>query len=190
METGDNIVSQVPSNDEVIVRAATVDDADGIVRIYNSHMETGGATFDTVRWTTQKTITLLRQREKDGWFVAIDGTDVVGWASARQYSARFGYRFTCETAIYLAAAVIGSGIADLLQRRIETYCVDNDIHHAVARIIADNARSIAFHRRYGYEMVGIQREIGRMDDRWVDVAILQKIFDRATGSDDHRINAY
>ena len=42
--------------------------------------------------------------------------------------------------------------------------------------LADNQRSIAFHRRYGYELVGIQKEIGHMEGKWTDVAILQRLF--------------
>ncbi len=56
------------------------------------------------------------------------------------------------------------------------HCRDCGIHHAVAKVIADNSRSMAFHQRFGYELVGIQKAIGHMNGKWTDVAILQKIF--------------
>ena len=161
---------------QMIVRQARADDAVEIARIYNHYVDSGGATFDAEHWTIEQTVKRLSQRRPDGWFIAADDDRTLGWASVRSYSDRFGYRFTCESAIYLDPSAIGLGVGDALQQRIEQHCVQCDIHHAVARIIADNARSMAFHRRYGYELVGIQKEVGRIDDQWVDVAILQKIF--------------
>ncbi|MFG0261618.1 MAG: GNAT family N-acetyltransferase, partial [Novipirellula sp. JB048] len=70
----------------------------------------------------------------------------------------------------------GRQLGDPLQRRIDQHCIDCNLHHAVARVIADNQASLSFHYRHGYELVGIQNEIGHMHGRWVDVAILQKHF--------------
>ncbi len=162
--------------DQVIIRPAGPQDAAEITRIYNHHMDVGGATFDVEHWQVDQTAARFPQHKPDGWFVATDGRGHLGWASVRRYSARFGYRHTCESAIYLDPIALGSGVGNALQERIEEHCRQCQIHHAVAKIIADNARSIAFHRRHGYEMVGVQREIGRMNDQWIDVAILQKIF--------------
>ncbi len=161
---------------DLLIRRAGTADAVGITRIYNHYVDVGGATFDTCHWTCEEVGPLVEIPDPDGWYVAVDRDAIVGWASARRYSARFGYRLTCESSIYLDPASIGRGVADALQLRLEEHCRQCGIHHAVARIIADNDRSMAFHYRYGYELVGIQKEIGNMDERWADVAILQKIF--------------
>lgn len=162
--------------DDVILRRAKDEDAAGISRIYNYHVDSGDSTFDNVHWTAELTLQLMRQHRADGWFVAIRDSDTLGWAAARQYSNRFGYRFTCETSIYLEPSAMGKGIADALQHRVESHCYENGIRHAVARVAAHNVHSIAFHKRNGYELVGVQREVGRMNHRWVDVVIMQKIF--------------
>ena len=118
----------------------------------------------------------LLQSEPDGWYVAENEAGMLGWASVRRFSDRFGYRFTCESAIYLDPSAFGSGVADRLQESIEDHCRRCQIHHAVARIVTDNERSVAFHRRHGYRIVGVQKEVGRIDDRWVDVTIMERIF--------------
>ena len=169
-------MNRSPNIEQVIVREAQKKDAGSIARIYNHYVKVGGSTFDNQPWTTGETSVRLSEETPNGWFVAEDELDILGWASVRRYSARFGYRFTCESAIYLDPIAVGCGIGDRLQARIEEHCAQHTIHHAVARIAADNGRSIAFHRRHGYEMVGIQKEIGRINDRWVDVAIMQKVF--------------
>ena len=158
----------------------------GIAAIYNYHIDAGGATFDTDHWKPELVQRLIRGPHPEAWFVALDRSErgestsedeIIGWASAKRHSLRHGYRFTCETAIYLAENAIGRGVAQALQDRVEEHCRQAGIHHAIAKVIADNQRSIAFHQRYGYQIVGIQKEVGHMDGKWCDVAILQKIFD-------------
>jgi phosphinothricin acetyltransferase len=168
--------SNSPRHSDVRVRAACNADAFDVARIYNQHVDVGGTTFDNVHWTTEKMHQLLEAGKPEGWYVAVQDDAVIGWANVRRYSLRYGYRFSCETGIYLDQSAIGRGVGDVLQSRIEEHCRECSIHHAVAKIVADNQRSMAFHYRRGYELVGIQKEIGQMDGKWVDVVILQKIF--------------
>ncbi len=163
--------------ERVTIRYATVKDAAAIASVYNFHVDDGGSTFDNAHWSPERIAEQLPQELPNVWFVAEQGKDHLGWASVRRYSARFGYRYTCESAIYLDPISYGTGVADALQNRIEAHCIDQGIHHAVAKIVTDNVRSIAFHLRHGYEEVGVQREVGRMDGKWVDVTILQRIFE-------------
>ena len=172
------------SFDPCCIRKATKHDCKLIAEIYNLHVDVGGATFDTSHLDEQVFVKQVSQRKPAGWFVALRDDQIVGWASTRQYSERFGYRFSCETAIYLLPTVLGSGIAGALQDRIDGHCIECNVHHAVARIVANNKRSLAFHYRHGYELVGIQKEVGRIDNSWVDVAILQKIYTSALSHDD------
>ena len=43
----------------------------------------------------------------------------------------------------------------------------------VARINASSEGSIALHRKCGFQLVGIEREVGRKFNRWHDVALMQ-----------------
>ena len=162
------------------VRVAAPTDAAEIARIYNHHVDIGGSTFDAEHWSDDRVSRLIAAPDPDAWFVAgQSGEPIWGWASVRRFSDRYGYRYTCETAIYLHPEAIGRGMGARLQQRVEDHCIASKIHHAVARIIANNQRSLAFHEQFGYELVGVQREIGRLNEQWVDVAILQKIFEPA-----------
>ena len=161
--------------DGVEVRTAAHTDAAAIARIYNHHIDLGGSTFDTEHWTDQQVRSLVNGSDPEVWLVAQSNDLLVGWASARRYSFRQGYRYTLETAIYLDVSAIGRGVANRLQEGLERHCRDHGMHHLVAKIVADNQRSMAFHYRHGYELVGVQKEIGHMDGVWKDVAILQKL---------------
>lgn len=168
--------SKVHRRLDVVVRAAIESDALDVTRIYNQHIDSGESTFDKVHWTAERMQRLLGASPPEGWYVAIEHSQLIGWANLRQYSLRPGYRFTCETGIYLDQSAIGRGIGDMLQKRVEDHCRTHGIHHAVARIATNNRPSMAFHLRHGYELVGIQKEIGHMRGEWVDVAILQRLF--------------
>lgn len=166
------------------IRSADINDAEPIARIYNHYVDEGGATFDNQHWTTEQTVALIRPKPNelpeftpDAWFVAEYEDNVIGWAAAKRYSNRFGYRRCCESAIYLDANHVGMGVGDALQQRIDQHCEENNIHHLVAKIVADNDRSMGFHYRHGFQLVGIQKEIGEMGNGWIDVAILQKLYE-------------
>ena len=170
-------MSEQAKTNEVLIRAADESDADSIAAIYNWYVDTGGSTFDARHWTVREVTKQIAAPDPDGWFVAdrADDESILGWAAAHRFSGRHGYRHSCETAIYIRDHAFGSGVADALQTKVEQHCQRVNIHHLMAKIIADNTRSIAFHRRHGYETVGVQKEIGRMQGRWVDVEIMQKL---------------
>ena len=58
-------------------------------------------------------------------------------------------------------------LLDLLRRRRRS-------HLAVAVIALPNPASVALHRAFGFEEVGVMRGVGRKFDRWLDVLWLQK----------------
>jgi phosphinothricin acetyltransferase len=45
----------------------------------------------------------------------------------------------------------------------------------MARIVGGHEASIALHRACGFEMVGIEREVGRKFGQWLDVAVMQRL---------------
>jgi phosphinothricin acetyltransferase len=48
-------------------------------------------------------------------------------------------------------------------------------HAMFARISATSDASIALHRSCGFELVGIEREVGRKFNKWLDVALMQAL---------------
>ena len=48
-------------------------------------------------------------------------------------------------------------------------------HAVFGRISASSEASIALHRSCGFELVGIEREVGRKFNKWLDVAIMQAL---------------
>ncbi|MEM6612363.1 MAG: GNAT family N-acetyltransferase, partial [Cyanobacteria bacterium P01_C01_bin.72] len=46
-------------------------------------------------------------------------------------------------------------------------------HHVVAKILAAKQGSIKFNQQFGFELVGVQQEIGFARGQWLDVALMQ-----------------
>jgi phosphinothricin acetyltransferase len=50
----------------------------------------------------------------------------------------------------------------------------------MARIVGGHEASIALHRACGFELIGVEREIGRKFGRWLDVVLMQHLVDSST----------
>ena len=48
-------------------------------------------------------------------------------------------------------------------------------HAVMARIVGGHEASIALHRPCGFELVGVEREVGRKFGRWLDVVLMQRL---------------
>lgn len=113
--------------------------------------------------------------QRECMLVVEDENSIYGWGLVKRYSDRIGYRVACETSIYLDRDATGRGYGSKLQAALVKRAGELEYHHIVAKIWASNEGSLRFHERFGYEMVGVQREVGYMGGRWRDVAIMQCI---------------
>jgi phosphinothricin acetyltransferase len=164
----------VPS---VSLRLATVADAEQIREIYNHEVMHTVATFDLVPRTLAEQQEWLAARS--GAFATIvavteDG-EVVGFGALSPYKERAAYRTSVENSVYVRRDLHGQGIGRLLVDELLSTAELSGFHAVFARINASSDASIALHRRCGYELVGIEREVGRKFSRWHDVALMQRL---------------
>ena len=105
------------------------------------------------------------------------GDEALGWGIIKKYSDRMGYRFACETAVYLRRDLTGRGLGTRIKLGLIERCRRYGYHHLVAKIFADNVASVEYNKKLGYEVVGIQKEIGYTSGRWQDIVILQLVLE-------------
>lgn len=161
-----------------MIRPARPQDAEAIARIQRQSVEAMDSTMAAPATSDEILQQLAAMGEREVWLVVEELGRVVGWGVVKQYSPRPGYRLACETSIFLDRARVGGGLGKPLQEKLLDFAVASGYFHVVAKIWADNAGSIRFHERFGYEMVGVQREIGWVGGQWRDVAIMQKVFQK------------
>ena len=160
---------------ELTVRLAERGDAEAIRAIYNTEVTTSTSTFDLIpRSLGQQEEWLAARSGAFSAIVAVDADDaVVGFASLSPYKERAAYRTTVEDSVYVDPSRQGEGIGTALLTRLIDIARTSGFHTVMARIEASGAASRALHSRCGFELVGIEREVGRKFNRWLDVAVMQ-----------------
>jgi len=164
-----------------MLRDATTADAEAIARIQRQSVEAMDSTMAAPASASDIEEQLQAMGSREVWLVVDEPEGVVGWGVVKKYSPRPGYDLCCETSIFLDRSLVGQGLGKPLQQELLNRALALGYHHVVAKIWADNAGSIRFHERFGYEMVGVQREIGWVGGKWRDVAIMQLIFKETPG---------
>jgi L-amino acid N-acyltransferase YncA len=160
----------------VHVRLATRDDAEGIREIYNREVTGSTVTFDLVARSLEDQLQWLDQHSgAHPAVVADDGGRVAGFASLSPYRPRPAYRTTVEDSVYVAASHRGRGIGRLLLTEVVGLADAHGFHAVMARIVGNHETSIRLHRSCGFELVGVEREVGRKFGRWLDVAVMQRL---------------
>jgi L-amino acid N-acyltransferase len=160
------------------LRLASLGDAEQIARIYNHYVANTLATFDLVQRSLEDQKRWIADR--NGAFAAIvavdssdDAGDVVGFGSLSPYKERAAYRTSVEDSVYVRRDRGGKGIGKLIVCELLRVAAASGFHAVFARITASSEASIALHRSCGFELVGIEREVGRKFNKWLDVAIMQ-----------------
>jgi phosphinothricin acetyltransferase len=162
------------------LRLATVADAEQIRTIYNHEVMHTTATFDLVpRSLPEQEAWLAARSGAFAAIVAVDPTDpngdVVGFAALSPYKERAAYRTSVEDSVYVRRDRNGQGVGAQLLRELLSIAATSGFHAVFARINATSDGSIALHHKVGFQLVGIEREVGRKFNRWHDVALMQHL---------------
>ena len=160
----------------VVIRPATAADAAAIAEIYNREVTETTATMDLVPRTLEAQQEWLTARS--GAFAAIVGVEptarqVVAFASLSPFKERAAYRTTVEDSIYVHRDYGGRGIGKQMLERLVEVARESGFHSMIARIEATSTASRSLHAACGFELVGVEREVGRKFHRWLDVAVMQ-----------------
>lgn len=160
----------------MIIRTATEADIHAIMTIYNDAVVNTVATFDTVPRTLEQQQQWFGQHgERNPVLVAELGGTVVGWASLKPYSDRLAYERTAELSMYIHPDFRGQGIGKRLMERLLNAGKEAGLHTVLSRIVEGNDSSIYIHRTFGFDYVGVMREVGFKFDRMLDVVMMQKM---------------
>jgi phosphinothricin acetyltransferase len=159
------------------VRLARSSDAESIRTVYNAEVIGSTATFDMVPRTLEDQLGWLA--EHSGPYpavVAVDDSDaVLGFGSLSEYKNRPSYATTVENSVYVDSAHRGEGVGRALMERLIELASQHGFHSVIARIGGDNVASIALHQACGFTVVGVEREVGRKFNKWLDVTVLQRL---------------
>ncbi len=161
---------------KIEIRTATLNDCEVIASINNEHIAKGLSSMETEPKTAAEFEIIMNNFNKRELIqcLELDG-EVIGWGIIKRYSDREGYSTACETTIYLRSNQVRKGYGSNMKISLIEKCKELGYHHLVAKIFSTNVASIEYNRKLGYEVVGVQREIGNINGKWLDVTIMQLI---------------
>ena len=164
-------------NQSTVIREATEADSETIADIYNESIRAVDSTMVDQPIDGADILSQMRLfSEKEGYFVMERGEYMVGWGVIKRFGEGPGYAYTGETSVFLRRSETGKGYGTKLKSYVLEQCKAFGYHHLTARVWASNTVSIEYNKQFGYEVVGIQKEIGFMGGEWKDVALLQLVF--------------
>ncbi|CAA9230884.1 MAG: GCN5-related N-acetyltransferase [uncultured Acidimicrobiales bacterium] len=155
---------------------ARADDAEAIRSIYNLEVLESTVTFDLVPRTLAEQQDWLAEHAgvHPAVVAEVDG-DVVAFGSLGPYRSRPAYATTVEDSVYVRRDRRGAGHGRLVLAELVRLGTVHGFHAVMARVVGGHEASIGLHRACGFELVGIEREVGRKFGRWLDVVLMQRL---------------
>lgn len=160
----------------MLIRDATDNDAAAIARIYNEGIEDRVATLETeLRSPEERRQWLAGHGPRYPVLVAeIDGA-VAGWGSLNPFNPRPAYQHVADFSIYIAREQRGTGVGRTLLTALEARARLIGFHKMALAALPTNTAGRRLYKRQGFRTVGIYREQGMLDGRWVNVIVMEKL---------------
>jgi phosphinothricin acetyltransferase len=174
------------------IRPATLADAEAIRTIYNVEVLESTNTFDMVARTLAEQEAWVR--EHSGVHPAIVAVEeagvasggaaggvsvgvgaVLGFGSLSPFRERSGYAATAENSVYVDRAQRGRGVGRALLAELLVLASAHGFHSVIARVVGHNETSVGLHKAAGFELVGVEREVGRKHGQWLDIVEMQRL---------------
>lgn len=156
------------------LRVATKDDATGMLGIYAPFILNSGVTQETevptVEDFQERILSNLTERP---WLVCEINNEIAGYAYAGKHRDRKGYQWCTEPSVYISGKYYGLGVANALYAALFDILKSQGYVNAYAVITLPNKRSVAFHKKFGFEYLTTYKKIGYKLGQWHDVGWMQ-----------------
>ena len=155
--------------ERIIIRKVTVADAKVLLDIYAPYVATP-ITFENEIPTVEEFARRIREIAAFYPYLVceVEGR-IVGYAYAHRQMERAAYQWNAELSVYIDAAFAGQGIGKQLYTRLIELLKQQHVKTLYALITLPNEASIALHRSFGFQEVGVWRQTGYKCGRWHDV---------------------
>jgi arsenate reductase (glutaredoxin) len=168
-------VAPPPAQDgRFAVRQAVHADAAAIAAIYNEGIADRIATFETEPRTSSDVSRWFDGRHPVA--VAADpGGEIAAYAAAFAYSDRCAYSGVAEFSVYARRSHRGRGAGRAALLSLLAAAPEAGLWKLTSRVFVENAPSRALLRSVGFREVGVQENHGRLDGRWRDVIVVERL---------------
>jgi phosphinothricin acetyltransferase len=167
-------------------RLAEVGDLEAIATIYNAEVTETLVTFDIVprtpadqrRWLDHHAgphpaVVAVDEPGAGSDLLGARGEPVLGFGSLSPFRDKPAYATTVENSVYVARQYRRRAVGRALLEELVRLAREHGFHAIIARTEGSNTASTELHLACGFELVGVEREVGRKHGHWLDVVELQ-----------------
>ena len=159
------------------IRRAEPTDVAAITTIYNQGIEDRLATLETELRTPEERAEWLAARgPRHPVLVAVVDGVVAGWASLNRFNPRPAYDHVADFSIYIERGWRGRGVGRRLLAALVDLARELRYHKMVLAAFPFNPAGVSLYERLGFTTVGVYREQGLLDGKWVDVIVMERVF--------------
>ncbi len=162
---------------EITIRHAVVADLQSILDIVNHAILHTTANYNYEPQTLEAQLQWFKDKQQHGFpiIVAEFENHVIGFGAFGTFREKIGYQYTVEHSVYVTENHYGKGVGKLLLTELIRLAKSQNFHVMVGAIDADNAESIAFHKKFGFQECGIIRQAGFKFGKWLDLLFMQLV---------------
>ncbi|MFB4212866.1 arsinothricin resistance N-acetyltransferase ArsN1 family A [Shouchella sp. 1P09AA] len=157
------------------IRSAEPKDLNRILDIYNEGIIDRIATLETeVKDFSFIQDYFYERCKRHPLIILTNKENVIGWASLNPYSTRSVYDEVATLSIYIGREYRGKGYGKLLMQDIEKRS-RTLIRKIILNTFPFNSTGQNLYKSMGYREVGVYKDQGYLDGKYVDVMIMEKI---------------
>ena len=169
--------------ENIVIRSATVKDAEALLNIYAYYVENTAITFEydvpTLEEFEQRIANTLK---KYPYLVVEKEGAILGYAYAGVFKDRAAYDWSAETTIYLKYDAVKCGLGRMLYEALETEMKKRgflNLYACIGYPIEEDEyltrNSAEFHAHLGYQTVGEFHKCGYKFGRWYNMIWMEKL---------------
>ena len=167
----------------IVIRNATSQDAEKILKIYGPYVENTAISFEYEVPTVEEFRKRIEKTlKKYPYLIAEENDEIIGYAYAGAFYGRAAYDWSVETTIYLAPMAQKKGVGRVLYENLEQELKKMGILNLYACIAYPDVEdeyldknSALFHEHMGYVKVGEFHKCGYKFGRWYHMIWMEKM---------------
>lgn len=171
------------TEDKIKIRQATEADAEELLKIYAPYVTDTAITFEYEVPTLEEFIGRIRHTlQKYPYLVAVEESEIIGYAYAGAFYGRAAYDWSVENSIYIKRGRTHGGVGRLLYQALEDALRAQNILNLYACIAYPEVEdeyltknSVSFHEHLGYRMIGTFQKCGYKFGRWYHMVWMEKM---------------
>lgn len=162
--------------DRIAIRLAGPADAAAIAAIYNQGIRERVATLETEERSAEERAAWLGARDqRHPVYVADLDNDVVAWGALNAINPRPAYQWVGDFSVYVDSSRRGLGLGGRMLDHLIAEAARLGYHKLVLAAFPFNEPGMRLYLSRGFREVGIYHEQGKLDGRWVDTIVMERM---------------